>query len=213
METIRFWFRKTGRAKYISHLDLMRAMTRTLRRAGLPLWYTEGFHPHLRLTFGQPLSLGFESECEAMEVRVTAPVDRKAALVRLGELLPPDLAVYRVEDAAPPLTDIAYSEYKVTLRCPATEEDCVRFAAEESVPVEKKSKSGVAVYDLAPHLHMVRAERVGDALVLDMVLPSGQNFAINPQLVADAFLRFAGYDCAPSVRRVAVLDKELRSIS
>lgn len=43
--TVRFWFKKLGRAKFISHLDLMRAMTRTLRIARLPLWYTEGFIP------------------------------------------------------------------------------------------------------------------------------------------------------------------------
>ena len=46
MREVRLRFSKTGRLKYISHLDINRAMSRALKRAGIPLWYTEGFNPH-----------------------------------------------------------------------------------------------------------------------------------------------------------------------
>ena len=59
--TVRLVFSKTGRARYISHLDLNRTMARVLRRAGIPLWYTEGFNKHPYITFAAPLSLGCES--------------------------------------------------------------------------------------------------------------------------------------------------------
>ena len=68
--TVRIFFSKSGRARYISHLDLNRTMTRAVRRAGLPIWYTEGFSRHPYLTFAAPLSLGFEGERETMDLRL-----------------------------------------------------------------------------------------------------------------------------------------------
>ncbi|HBT64885.1 MAG TPA: hypothetical protein DEB10_09535, partial [Ruminococcaceae bacterium] len=70
MKEVRIRFRKIGRAKYISHLDLTRTMTRALRRAGIPIWYTEGFNRHPYVTFASPLSLGFEGLCESMDIRL-----------------------------------------------------------------------------------------------------------------------------------------------
>ena len=74
MKTIRVLFHKTGRAIYISHLDLTRAMGRALARTQLPVWYTEGFHPHLYMTFALPLSLGVEGLCETMDFWLTEEV-------------------------------------------------------------------------------------------------------------------------------------------
>ena len=71
MKTVRLFYKKSGRAKYVSHLDTMRAMTRLLRRAQLPAWYTEGFNPHLYITFAMPLSLGFSSDYELADIRLT----------------------------------------------------------------------------------------------------------------------------------------------
>ena len=71
MLRVRATFKKTGRAKYISHLDLNRCMLRTFRRSGLPIWYTEGFNPHPYYAFALALSLGFESECEILDFNIT----------------------------------------------------------------------------------------------------------------------------------------------
>ena len=70
MRCVRVWFKKMGMSRFVSHLDLMRAMTRALRRADVPLWYTEGFNPHPYITFALPLSLGMESLCESMDMRI-----------------------------------------------------------------------------------------------------------------------------------------------
>ena len=71
MQNVRVFFEKTGMTKYISHLDLMRCMTRAIKRAAIPAWYTEGFNPHLFITFALPLTLGVESLCESMDIRLT----------------------------------------------------------------------------------------------------------------------------------------------
>ena len=70
MVPVRATFEKRRRAKYISHLDLMRCMQRAFKRAGVPIWYTEGFNPHAYLMFPLALSLGCESGCECMDFRI-----------------------------------------------------------------------------------------------------------------------------------------------
>ena len=69
MITVRIRFRKVGEAAYISLLDLQRVFHRILKRSGLPVYYTQGFNPHIYLSFACPLSLGQESICECCEVK------------------------------------------------------------------------------------------------------------------------------------------------
>ena len=66
----RILFYKTGIAKYISHLDLMRTMQRCFIRAGVSIKHTEGFNPHPYMAFALPLSVGCESVCELMDFRL-----------------------------------------------------------------------------------------------------------------------------------------------
>ena len=61
MNTVRIWFSKKGEASYISLLDLQRVMGRAIKRSGVPAWYTQGFNPHIYMTFACPLPLGQES--------------------------------------------------------------------------------------------------------------------------------------------------------
>ena len=84
---VRLFYSKTGSAKYISHLDTMRAFQRAFRRCrDLDFWYTEGFNPHLYLTFALPLSLGYESGAETVDFLHRCEYDG------LGVLVPPDAA-------------------------------------------------------------------------------------------------------------------------
>lgn len=69
---VRIGYRKLGRVAYASHLDLVRAFPRMLRRVGLPLYYSEGFHPLPKLTFGPALRVGTSSLCEHVDVRLRA---------------------------------------------------------------------------------------------------------------------------------------------
>ena len=69
MTTIRIFFEKCGEAAYISLLDLQRVFHRMLKMSSLPVYYTQGFNPHIYLSFTCPLSLGQESLCESCEVK------------------------------------------------------------------------------------------------------------------------------------------------
>ena len=94
-DTVRVFFEKKGRIKYISHLDIVRCISRAIKRSGLPVWYTLGFNPHIYLTFALPLSLGFESECESMDFRLTEHKDPQEIIESLNRVFPEGLRVYK----------------------------------------------------------------------------------------------------------------------
>lgn len=72
----RIWFQKTGRVKFISHLDLTRCFARAFTRARIPLWYTEGFNPRPYMNFSMPLTLGVEGMREAVDIRMQGECHR-----------------------------------------------------------------------------------------------------------------------------------------
>ena len=93
MDKLRLRFRKTGRAVYISHLDLMQTMQRAFFRAGYPLRYSEGFNPHPLISIALPLSVGAASECELMDFRLKEDTDLAALPARLTAALPEGIEV------------------------------------------------------------------------------------------------------------------------
>ena len=73
-------FEKSPRIRHIGHLDLMRAMQRALRRSGLPVKFSQGFNPHLLLTFAAPLSVGMPGRREVMEIPLAHDVSEEEFL-------------------------------------------------------------------------------------------------------------------------------------
>lgn len=113
---LRLRFRKTGRLRYISHLDLVRTMTKAVLRAKLPVWYTMGFNPVPKMVFATPMSVGMESLDELVEIRMTEHVDPDRAIEALSRAVPRELSFYEAYEPENKLTDVAYAEYEVLLR-------------------------------------------------------------------------------------------------
>lgn len=190
----RVFFSKTGRAKYISHLDLNRVMQRAIKRANLPVWYTEGYSPHMYVQFMLPLSLGQEGVREAMDFRLLEDVDHGEVSARLNEALPLDIRA--VETAAPVLknTDITTAEYEIT--ADIDREKFLKFAQSEKIIVEKKTKKGTSEVDLKP---LITELSVGESITLR--LPAGNDFNINPALLLEAYRAATGEEL-PRIRIV-----------
>jgi radical SAM-linked protein len=91
LDKVRLRFRKSGDLRLVSHLDLMRALERLLRRAGLPFRMTEGFHPTPRLVLAQSLPLGVIGHREVAELELTEPIDPDEVLRRLQAKSPPGI--------------------------------------------------------------------------------------------------------------------------
>lgn len=149
--TIRLVFSKTGRARYMSHLDLNRAMIRALRRAKLPVWYTEGFNRHPYVTFAAPLSLGYEGLHETMDLRLEEDVPMEELVSRLGAVLPEGLRALSAAAAVRKPGEVAAARYELLFSCPAC---AVRALLErDSLPVQKRTKKKtMRTVDLKPAL-------------------------------------------------------------
>lgn len=184
MAVIRLQYTKNDELKYIAHLDTLRAFIRALRRAKLPIAYSQGFNPHPIISFLMPLSLGFTSNCEMVDIGFAEEIPYEEAAKRLDEALPPG---FTVVSAAPPVhkpADITEAEYTVTFRGNTPrEEDIHRFFTQKELIVPKKSKRGLKDVDIMPMIHEYRYEKG----VLTLRLAAGTPENLNPELVMTHF--------------------------
>lgn len=195
----RIFFRKEGRAVYISHLDLYRTMQRAVKRAGLPAWETEGFNRHIYLTFSLPLSLGISGLCESFDIRLTREMPTDEIRESFNLALPEDMQV--VEAAAPVFKHTAIKSARYLILCEKPMARFGKFLVQEQIFTEKKTKKkGVATVDIKPHIELVSAQ--GGELVLD--LPAGNDFSLNPMLVIEAYGAFSGEKPRPRITRTHV---------
>lgn len=136
--------------RFLSHLDMMRLWERALRRAGLPLRYSQGYHPHPRLSLALPLAVGMTAEAEWMEVEFLSPVPTEAIWERLSPQLPAGLSLKDILEApsgAPSLAArVRGSEIEVVLSQPPPYEEVRervrRFLEAEAVPVVETRQAG-----------------------------------------------------------------------
>src|ERR1043165_7682483 len=116
---IRITFVKQGALRYTGHLDLHKLWERALRRAELPLAYSQGFHPQPKMNMAAALPLGFSSRCEVMDMKLEREIPLDNLPIRLNTTLPSGLQVVEVEqvdERAPALqTQVLAAEYEVTL--------------------------------------------------------------------------------------------------
>ncbi len=177
----RAFFSKTGRAKYISHLDLSNAVIRAMKRTKLPIWQTEGFNPRTYVTFMLPLSLGQEGLREAMDFRLTEDLPYDEVKERLNAALPPDIRVTEVTVPKDRNTDITAARWQIGFS--ADPEKLRGLCEKEQICVEKRTKKGVSTIDIKPL--MKDTEISGNEL--RVTLPAGNSFNINPMLIFEAY--------------------------
>lgn len=215
MRLIRVFFEKRDRAKYISHLDLTRCMTRAFARTDIPAWFTEGFNPHVYMTFALPIPLGFEGLRESFDFKLTEdgyPLERVRD--RLNAALPPDIRVLEAAAAALKPEAIAWADYRITLRDPAGGEalaaDWDRLLAKPAIPVEKRTKHKAQEIDLRPLVTQMGRRVEAESLTLDLRLPGGGAMNLNPNLLLGALWADRGGEAEyTQVVRTAILTGEL----
>ena len=188
---LRLCFSKTGRLRYISHLDLVRTMTKAVVRARLPVWYTQGFNPVPKMVFATPMSVGMESLCELMDIRMSERIDPALALERLSRAVPSELRFLRAYEPQSKLTDARYAVYEVLLHTDiASEETVGKIRALLADPTLKctglthgKQKERV----VGGQTGDATAELVGDGIIrLGMTLGVSQGEFLNPDYVMTA---------------------------
>lgn len=187
MTTVRIFFEKRGEAAYISLLDLQRVFHRLLKISGLPVWYTQGFNPHIYLSFSFPLSLGQESLCESCEVKTEQEaIDGTAWKNALQPLMPRGITITGVAVAVEKVGEISTAAYRISM--PASAAPVLdAYNAAENAEVTKKTKRGQKTLDLKAYLPRVDYEVQGDQLHFSLLLPcgSGEALNLNPSLLME----------------------------
>lgn len=207
--TLRIVFEKLGRARYISHLDLNRAMTRAVRRAAIPLWYTEGFNKHPYLTFASPLSLGFEGERETVDLRLVGAMSPEEVVQRLNTVLPEGLHAVSAAPAVKKAGEVAQAVYCLTMGCTVAEVESL--LAQPSVTVQKRNKKKEWVpVELKPVLEAAGGQLTAcnGGVQWEITLPCSSEQSVNPSLVIAALREHTGREFPCTVRRRCVLAKD-----
>lgn len=190
MRLIRIFFRKEGKMKYISHLDLMRAMQRAVRRSGIKAKYSEGFNPHMQTVFALPLSLGMESVCECMDLKVEDGEVPETFPEKLNAVLPDGINVFRAAEPVMKINAIRLAEYELHL---FFEDDCAekaqaireRLKGDELIAV-KESKKSTRVLNLMEFIKTIDVSSTDEYVKIVVTLPAGSQENINPSLLAQA---------------------------
>jgi radical SAM-linked protein len=151
---LRITFSKSGSLRYTGHLDLHTVWERTIRRARLPLSYTQGFHPGPRIQIASALPLGFIGRAEIVDIWLESPSFDPLTAGLLQSAAPPGLGILSVEvvdEHSPALqTQVASAEYEVTLLDPLDRSDLSErvsaLLGSAALPRQRRGKP----YDLRP---------------------------------------------------------------
>ena len=190
MDKLRLRFQKTGRAVYISHLDLMHTMQRAFSRAGYELKYSEGFNPHPQISIALPLSVGVASYCELMDFKLKEDCVLDELPQRLTAAMPEGIRVTDCYEAERKFAALKFLQIEGLFEYDDRDytemaEGLNAFYAAESIVITRKTKRGTGESDIRPAIEQIRFTPAEDGVRLEAMI-SAQEPTLNPSLLADA---------------------------
>ena len=197
-------YEKTENAKYVSHLDFVRMFGRALRRAHLPMAYSEGFNPHPLLGFALPLSVGYTSECEILEISLTENLAPSEIMDRLNAVLPGGVKILSAHEGKSNMKKLDIALYQVYPE--KTPPGTLEFLSMDKILIEKKTKSGIKETDIRPDIKDIKVT-LGK---IEMTLSAGSRNNLKPEVVIAAMNKYiAGYnsgDCKYHRKQIYDMD-------
>ncbi len=175
-KVVRIKFSKIGSLQFISHLDLDRTMKTVMIRAKIPIHYSEGFNPHPKMVFSMPLSIGTESICEYLDIKIDRELSSEEIISRLNSALPSEMRALEVYEPTAKLSEIKYAEYEIRT------DEYIDFNIFEnaSITVMKRTKSGTRETDIKPLIK--RVQSIEDGIMC--ILATESSAYLNPEYVA-----------------------------
>lgn len=218
MREVRLRFSKTGQAKYISHLDTNRVFSRALARAKINLWYTQGFNPRPYMSFSLPLSLGVESYCENVDLRILGDLTDEEIKDRMNNALPLGIRIVDVYDDFMDCHDIFYSDYVYKFEFKDNEtalEKIIAVLESDEILAQKKAKQGkrriLKETDIKQFIVKYNASIRNNNIVLNIRLLAGPDKNLNPTLLFDTIIRLIDMDYEwKSIGRISLLTKDFK---
>lgn len=194
--------------RHIGHLDLMRTMQRALRRSGLPVAYSHGFNPHIKMSFASPLSVGIAGEREIFDVSLESACGEEEFLRALNGVMPENLPICGarlISDEFPTLMGLAAgSRFRMETETPASafEGAIQTLLTLAEYRALRKTKSGEAVCDVLPYIHTLETR----ANAISFTARNLQSGSLKPAVVMDALFQLSQLTpCDTIVTREAIL--------
>ena len=218
MRKCRIVFEKTGKAKYISHLDLMRTMQRIFVRADISIKHTEGFNPHPYMVFALPLSVGAESVCELLDIELEDDgEDFEKIPSRLNKTAPDGIVFTEAYVPDTKFKNIAFLSVTGIFEYDngaddSTINDLNTFFGQDEIVIKKKTKRGYGDTDIKPGIKDISFELVSSDIVKVSACVTAQNPTTNPELIVSA-LREKRAELAPDFaefKRLSMLDGDMK---
>ena len=218
MREVRLRFSKTGQAKYISHLDTNRVFSRALARAKINQWYTQGFNPRPYMSFSLPLSLGVESYCENVDLRILDDLTDEEIKERMNNALPLGIRIVDVYEDFMDCHDIVYSDYVFKFEFKDNEtalEKIIAVLESDEILAQKKAKQGkrriLKETDIKQFIVKYNASIRDNNIVLNIRLLAGPDKNLNPTLLFDTIIRLIDMDYEwKSIGRISLLTKDFK---
>lgn len=171
----KYWvkYEKTEPARFISHLDLLRALDRAIRRADIPIAYSQGFNPHPKLSFATPLSVGIISHGDYLELELTEELSPESIINRMNATLPQGIQFLEskmIEKRVPTLGALVEAtSYKVEVfnfNKDMLDSKITNLLGQKQILVERKSKKGMKTVDILPLIRSLKFEQDGTLTML-----------------------------------------------
>lgn len=213
MKSVRLWYKKSGLAIYTSHLDMNRCFTRVVRRAEIPIWYTEGFNPHPYMTFLMPLPLGQVGMREPIDIKIEDDeMTFKEIQSRLNSVMPQGIEIVKVSKPVNKPNEIAAAEYEIECEF-VSEGEAEGFAAGANAIIsggvlnaEKRSKRGIKTVNLCEMVKSFECENSANKVLVKTVLAAGNSVNLNADLLMNSlFAEFAAEPERNSIIRTKLL--------
>lgn len=186
---VRIKFSKTGDLMYISHLDLQKTMQRIITRAGIDIWYSEGFNPQPKIVFAVPLPVGVESNCEMLDIKINSYMSNEEIMERLKNNLPTQMKVLSVYNPTQKFKNIGYIDYTISLNSPkidgSTKEKIEAIFSKEC-KITKKTKSGEKEVDISPFVNLLELSYEDKSIKIHAILSADGERYLNPELFVEA---------------------------
>ncbi len=193
----RLKFTKEGKAKYISHLDLMHTMQRSMARCEMPLWFTEGFNQHAYVSVALPLSTGYSSECEFLDFNLLCESVPENAVEALNEAFPEGLRaveIYPVSDGGMKVGDIAWAGYRITWGFErAVPDNFVKSVkalfSKPGIEIVKRSKRGEKTVNMCDFMRELNITEEEAEVIIEVTAAAGNN-NMSPEYLTKAVMQY-----------------------
>ena len=229
MNNIRARFTRGDNVKFISHLDLMKLFERTLRRAGLPVAYSQGFNPHPQMVFGLPLSVGVTSEAEYADFELSENIDPSEFIDRMNRELPVGIVIENAvikTSKGNIMASVSGAAYLISvfmdesLEFAEINNRLCSFLEKEEIIIKKEGKGGIKDVNIRPIIHKLEVyplnfvpqgyEEFKTVFCMEALLSAGSVSNLKPELLLTAFAEQSGFEigAARIHRKELYVDKD-----